>query len=110
MTFKTNTAGHPVTETGKPITCDGCAVVLTEQPTEAQQTPVPSPIVETVYGQQPGDVHYVVCARGIDCLTLALLADELYQRNRCKDTLCDGRGPYCRGSDAKLPTDPYGIL
>jgi hypothetical protein len=98
ITFRTNPAGHPVTESGRPVTCDGCGIRLTTQPGEAQQTLVPAFIAREVYGRQtppPAGVEpltYVVCERGVDCFALALLADELYQRARCKDPLCDGDG------------------
>lgn len=78
ITFKTNPAGHPVTESGKPVTCDGCGVVLTSQPGPDQQQPVPDDVALQVYGLGPGVLTYVVCERGADCLTLAQLADEMH--------------------------------
>lgn len=90
ITFKTDPHDRPVTESGKSVTCDGCGVVLTEQPSPQQQRPVPADIAREVYGQKPGALTYVVCPRGDDCFTLAQLADELHDRNRC-------RTPGCRG-------------
>lgn len=90
LTFPTDPNGRPVTDSGKPVTCDGCSVVLTEQPGPEQQQPVPDDVAREVYGQEPGVLTYVVCPRGSDCLTLARLADELHEQTRC-------RVPGCRG-------------
>lgn len=97
ITFKTDASGRLVTESGKPVTCDGCSAVLTEQPGPDQQRPVPDDIVRDVYGQEPGSLTYVVCQRGEDCLTLALLADEMHDRTRC-------RVLHCRGDRCSIPT------
>lgn len=94
--FRTNAVGHPVTESGKPVTCDGCGVVLTTQPGLEQQQPVPDDVAREVYGQEPGVLTYVVCERGADCLTLARLADEFHDRTRC-------RVPGCSGDRCKIP-------
>lgn len=90
ITFKTNSLGHPVTESGKPVTCDGCGVALTEQPGPDQQQDVPADVAREVYGQGPGVLTYIVCQRGADCLTLAMLADEMYDRIRCRVPGCTG--------------------
>lgn len=96
IAFNTNHAGHPVTGSGKPVTCDGCGVVLTAQPGPGQQQPVPDDIAHRTYGQAPGVLTYVVCPRGADCLTLARLADELHENVRC-------RIPGCRGDRCSTP-------
>ncbi len=88
--FPTNAAGHPVTHSGKAVTCDGCKVVLTSQPPPEQQRPVPDWITTDVYGKPPGSLNYVVCERGADCFTLAALDDELYQSTRCRVAGCAG--------------------
>lgn len=103
LIFATNALGHPVTGSGKRVTCDGCGIKLTAQPTAAQQTPVPAEIALKVYGQDVTQVPagqepltYVVCERGVDCLTLAQLADECYARTACFCTAarpCTGRRP-----------------
>lgn len=90
ITFETNHEGHPVTDSGRPVVCDGCGVVLTAQPGPDQQRPVSDDIARDVYGQGPGELTYVVCERGEPCFALALLANELYRRVRC-------RIPDCRG-------------
>lgn len=95
ITFNTDQNGHP-TESGSPVTCDGCGTVLTEQPGPDQQMPVPADVARKVYGQEPGVLTYVVCRRGEDCITLALLADELYDCARC-------RVPGCTGNRCKTP-------
>jgi hypothetical protein len=120
ITFKTDPAGRPVTESGRPVVCDGCGVRLTSQPRPEQVQQVPPAIARQVYGEnreqtvaeggQP--LVYVVCDRGVDCLTLALLADDLYRRTRCRDPLCTGDGTLahpCR-QGPPLPADPYGPL
>jgi hypothetical protein len=90
IVFKTDLQGHPVTESGKPVTCDGCGVVLTAQPSADQQQPVPADVAREVYGQEPGGLTYVVCERGAACFDLARLDDEMHERTRC-------RVPGCRG-------------
>jgi hypothetical protein len=119
ITFKTNRHGHPVTESGQPVTCDGCGIRLTTPPTAEQQQEVPPAVALLVYGEDrrklaPGvaPITYVVCERGIDCLTLAQLADDLYFRSRCNDPLCTGDGTPARPcrSPRSLPADPYGPL
>lgn len=99
LTFKTNTLGEPVTDSGRPVVCDGCGVKLTSQPGPDQQQEVPPAIARLVYGNDAAQLPagavpltYIVCERGIDCLTLALLADDLYRRTACKDPLCTGDG------------------
>lgn len=104
IVFKTDPTGRPVTESGRPVTCDGCGVRLTTAPTEAQQRQVPEELARRVYGQDLAAVlaageqplTYVVCERGIDCSALAELADELYQAAACKDPLCTGDGTLAR--------------
>lgn len=90
ITFKTDSAGRPVTESGKPVTCDGCGAVLTRQPTADEQKPVPDQVALDVYGKAPGVLGYVVCPRGVACLDLAELADDLYDRTRCRTPGCSG--------------------
>ncbi len=82
--------GHPVTVSGNPVTCDGCGTVLTEPPGPDQQEPVPDDVARVTYGQPPGVLTYIVCRRRGDCLTLARLADELYERVRCRRPGCPG--------------------
>jgi hypothetical protein len=90
ITFKTNHLGHPVTESGKPVTCDGCGVVLTRQPGPGQQRPVLDEVARETYGAAPGTLTYIACERGADCLTLAELAEELYNHTRCRVSGCTG--------------------
>lgn len=104
ITFKTNTRGEPVTESGRPVTCDGCGARLTSQPGPDQQQEVPPALARQVYGEDrdtvvaAGDqpLTFIVCDRGTDCLTLALLAEELYRASRCRDPLCTGDGTLAR--------------
>ncbi|HKT04967.1 MAG TPA: hypothetical protein VJT31_36085 [Rugosimonospora sp.] len=81
------------TPSGQVITCDGCGAAV-EQVTDAMTHPVPDDIAADVYGAQPGGLLYIVCAPlpgGTQpCLDLALLADELYQRTRCRVPGCHG--------------------
>lgn len=83
------------TPSGQPITCDGCGAPV-EAVTPAMKHPVPSGIARAVYGKdnRDGDLVYIVCAPlpgGTQpCLDLALLADELYERARCRVPGCDG--------------------
>jgi hypothetical protein len=90
ITFKTDHLGHPVTESGKPVTCDGCGTVLTEQPGPDQQAPVPDDLAHDVYGKEPGVLTYIVCPRGAECLHLAQHADEMYDKARCRISGCNG--------------------
>lgn len=90
ITFDLNPAGQPMTTSGKRVTCDGCGVELGSQPTPEQQAPVPASIAQTVYGRGPGELVYVACKRGVDCLTLAVLDDELHASNMCKAPGCNG--------------------
>lgn len=79
------------TPSGELITCDGCAAPV-EEVTDAMRHPVPVEVGRAVYGRT--DLHYIVCAPLPDgsqpCLTLALLADELYETARCRVPGCDG--------------------
>ena len=65
--------------------------------------PVPPGIARAVYGKDnsDGDLVYIVCAPlpgGTQpCLDLALLADELYERARCRVPGCDGTR--CRNNE-----------
>jgi hypothetical protein len=83
------------TPSGQPITCDGCGAPV-EEVTAAMKHPVPLGIADSVYGKdnRNGDLVYIVCAPLPDgnqpCLVLALLADELYERARCRVPGCDG--------------------
>lgn len=83
------------TPSGQPITCDGCGAPV-EAVTAAMRHPVPPEIACSVYGKDntDGDLVYIVCAPlpgGTQpCLDLALLADELYERARCRVPGCDG--------------------
>jgi hypothetical protein len=99
IVFKTDLHGHPITESGKPVTCDGCGAVLTVQPGPDQQQPVPADVAREVYGQEPGVLTYVVCERGAACFTLAQLGDEMHARTRC-------RVPDCRGDRCSVEGRP----
>uniref|UniRef100_UPI003F491408 hypothetical protein n=1 Tax=Amycolatopsis sp. CA-293810 TaxID=3239926 RepID=UPI003F491408 len=83
------------TPSGQPIVCDGCGAPI-EVVTAAMRHPVPREIAQAVYGKDnhDGDLVYIVCAPlpgGTQpCLDLALLADELYERVRCRVPGCDG--------------------
>ncbi len=87
-----------LTPSGQVITCDGCAAPV-EAVTAAMTQPVPDDIAREVYGRPPGALVYIVCAPLPDgsqpCLDLALLADGLYPRTRC-------RVPGCRGDRCHL--------
>jgi hypothetical protein len=69
---------------------------MVEEVTPAMRHPVPKEIARVVYGIDPpsADFVYIVCAPLPDglqpCLDLALLADELYERVRCRRRGCDG--------------------
>jgi hypothetical protein len=90
IVFTLDKAGRPVTDSGKPVTCDGCGTRLEAQPSAEQQAPVPDDVARTVYGAEPGVLRYVVCERGVDCMTLAQIADELWDRCRCRVIECNG--------------------
>lgn len=100
----TDPSGQPVTESGKPVICDGCGVVLTVQPPAEQQQEVPPQVARRVYGEDREAVlaaggqplTYVVCERGEACLILARLDDELYQQTACRDPRCTGDGTPAR--------------
>ena len=83
------------TPSGRLIVCDGCAAPI-ETVTAAMKHPVPREIAQAVYGKdnRDGGLVYIVCASLPDgsqpCLELALLADELYERVRCRVLDCDG--------------------
>jgi hypothetical protein len=83
------------TPSGQPVTCDGCGAPV-EAVTAAMRHPVPLEVAHSVYGKDntDGDLVYIVCAPlpgGTQpCLDLALLADELYERVRCRVPGCDG--------------------
>ena len=83
------------TPSGRPIVCDGCAAPV-ETVTDAMKHPVPLDVAHAVYGKdnQDGSLVYIVCAPLPDgsqpCLDLAHLADELYERVRCRVPGCDG--------------------
>lgn len=80
-----------LTTSGQPVVCDGCGAVV-EQVTDAMKHPVPADVAITLYGRP--DIVYIVCAplpEGAQpCLTLAQLADELYDRVRCRKPGCAG--------------------
>jgi len=84
-----------ITPSGQPITCDGCGAPV-EAVTAAMRHTVPLQVAHLVYGKEntDGDLVYIVCAPlpgGTQpCLDLALLADELYERVRCRVPGCDG--------------------
>lgn len=79
------------TPSGQPIICDGCGAVV-EEVTEAMRHPVPREIAIRNYGKT--DLVYIVCAPLPDgrqpCLDLAQLAEEMYDRVRCRVPGCDG--------------------
>lgn len=83
------------TPSGKVITCDGCAAPV-EEVTPSMRHPVPMAIAKDVYGidNRDGGLVYIVCRPHEDgsqpCLVLALTADELYERVRCRIPGCDG--------------------
>lgn len=83
------------TPSGQPITCDGCGAPV-EEVTAAMRHPVPLEIAHAVYGKDNSDggLVYIVCepppGGTRPCLDLALLADELYERVRCRVPGCDG--------------------
>ncbi len=83
------------TPSGRLIACDVCAAPI-EAVTDAMRHPVPREIAHAVYGKDnsSGSLVYIVCAplpdRSQPCLVLARLADELYERVRCRVPGCDG--------------------
>jgi hypothetical protein len=81
----------PRTPSGQQITCDGCAAPV-EQVTDAMRIPVPAAVALANYGR--ADLEYIVCSPLPDgsqpCLTLAELAEELYDRVRCRRPTCTG--------------------
>lgn len=83
------------TPSGKIITCDGCGAPV-ERVTESMRHPVPAGIALKNYGtgNRDGNLVYIVCAPLPDgtqpCLALAELAEELYDRCRCRVPGCDG--------------------
>lgn len=80
---------------GQPVTCDGCGAPV-EEVTGPMRHPVPDGIARANYGRDnsSGDLVYIVCAPMPDgtqpCLSLAQLAEEMYQRVRCRVPGCDG--------------------
>ncbi|WP_148086537.1 hypothetical protein [Micromonospora sp. HM5-17] len=80
-----------VTPSGRPVTCDGCGAPV-EKVTAAMRHPVPPDTGLTLYGRP--DLEYIVCGPLPDgsqpCLVLAWLADELWDRVRCRRPGCDG--------------------
>lgn len=80
-----------LTPSGQVITCDGCGTAV-ERVTDAMTDPVPDDIARDVYGRYPGELVYIACAPLPDgtqpCLGLALLADEMYERTRCRVSGC----------------------
>ncbi len=76
---------------GETITCDGCGAPI-ERVTDEMTHPVPDDVATTTYGQT--GLICIVCAPLPDgatpCLDLAMLSDELYERNRCRRPGCDG--------------------
>jgi hypothetical protein len=83
------------TPSGRLIVCEGCGAPV-EAVTDAMRHPVPPAIAHAVYGKDnsDGNLVYIVCAPLPDgsqpCLDLALLADELYERVRCRVPGCNG--------------------
>ncbi|GLY08297.1 hypothetical protein [Actinoplanes sp. NBRC 101535] len=88
--FPTDSHGHPLLDerTATPVRCDGCNTALTAQPGPAQRRLIPSPYSEALYRQPPGELFYVACTRGVLCLDLAELADELHYRHGCPLPAC----------------------
>ncbi len=74
-----------------------------EAVTAAMKHPVPLDTAHAVYGKDnsDGSLIYIVCAPlpggSQPCLDLALLADELYERVRCRVPGCDGTR--CRNNE-----------
>lgn len=93
MTGQHRRDGVARTRSGRVITCDGCGAPV-ERVTARMTHPVPDDIARDLYGAPPGGLVYLVCAPlpagARPCLALALLADELFARVRC-------RVPGCRG-------------
>jgi hypothetical protein len=83
------------TPSGQPIVCNGCGAPV-EAVTDEMKHPVPCEIAHAVYGKdnRDGGLVYIVCTPlpggSQPCLDLALLADELYERVRCRVPGCDG--------------------
>lgn len=84
------------TPSGRTVTCDGCGRPV-ETVTPEMTHPVPPDTGLTLYGRT--DLVYIVCPPLPDgtqpCLTLAWLADELYDAMQCRIPGCNGT--WCSG-------------
>lgn len=104
--YRPNKAGHPLPAPDQTARCDGCGITIAE-PRPDQEHLIPGPIAREVHGEDPGSLVYVICDRGTDCLTLALLYDELQARVRCTKPRCT-HGPGC--TDPALPAPGPGDI